>query len=522
MRLGSGFAAGMAQGQSLASNAIRLYKEAKLEADLKEVGEAQGEESTGFTAQQGKELEGLAAKGYKIDFDQGTNAYVARNDAGDTKAVAAGGVTDFMGRRTAGGVEAARASAYADVMSKYDPAKGFQLRRDLARDAREDARYVREQKQWAREDSIEDIEAKAGAALKASMVDKDGNPVAATPDLYLANIQQRAGMLAQAGHAKQSQEAMTQFYGLADVKIRHDAKQREQDALPAMTAFQSGNTQPLVDYYNKYVPGSTKISAIERGPDGGYVIQAVGADGRPLPSRTVDERGMLAMAQSLNDPKALLQHAWNEANYSLRLRGEARADNADRRADRADARAAAADGRAATTHAQTQGERKETRSVLEALYREKNPNATPAEIAAAGLGKITVPGTGSVSREERMRFTSLLGETSRRLTEARKTLTTLQQDWQYKNAKPCTPQYEELQGLRENVAALSQERSTYQSLLAGSQEAGKGAAAKQGAPAPKGGALQTLPEGAKQIGTSGGRPVYELPDGRRVVGQAAR
>jgi hypothetical protein len=37
---------------------------------------------------------------------------------------------------------------------------------------------------------------------------------------------------------------------------------------------------------------------------------------------------------------------------------------------------------------------------------------------------------------------------------------------------------------------------------------------KPGASAPKG-----LPAGARQIGTSGGKPVYELPDGKRIIGQ---
>lgn len=38
--------------------------------------------------------------------------------------------------------------------------------------------------------------------------------------------------------------------------------------------------------------------------------------------------------------------------------------------------------------------------------------------------------------------------------------------------------------------------------------------------APAGGpALDALPQGAKQIGTSGGKPVYQLPDGRKVIGE---
>lgn len=37
------------------------------------------------------------------------------------------------------------------------------------------------------------------------------------------------------------------------------------------------------------------------------------------------------------------------------------------------------------------------------------------------------------------------------------------------------------------------------------------------APAPKPGAVSGLPQGARQIGTSGGKPVYETPDGKRFI-----
>lgn len=38
-------------------------------------------------------------------------------------------------------------------------------------------------------------------------------------------------------------------------------------------------------------------------------------------------------------------------------------------------------------------------------------------------------------------------------------------------------------------------------------------------PAPKGGVIQSLPPGARKIGTSGGKDVYETPDGRRFIAQ---
>ena len=396
----------MRQGRSSVSDFLKNFNAAfdtttkvAREIETAEVANAKPEESTGFTAQQGQELNNLAKQGFdNITFDDTSKAYVAKNAAGDSKTVAMQGVTDFLGKRYAGQgqdvADNARAQAFAGVLGKYDPEGGMRMAQQARQGIFAAKQQARQEKQWAREDSIEAIDQESGAALKAAMVGPDGKPIEATPDLYLSNIQQRAGRLAQAGHSKQAEEALHQFYGLADAKIRLDARNREKDAAPAMAAFQAGNTQALVDYYNKYVPGATKITGIERGPDGGYVINSTGLDGKPAPSRTVDQRGMLAMAQSLNDPNALLQHAWNEANFGLRLRGEARADNADRRADRADSRAASAHSLAMADRSERLADRRDIMSTREALAREQDPNISEAGARAARLGLIQIPGTG--------------------------------------------------------------------------------------------------------------------------------
>lgn len=395
-----GLAAGILQGQQIFQNFHNQFQQGKQQRQLEEIANEEPQESTGFTADQGKELERLAKQGYAIDFDQAKNVYVARNDAGDTKTVAMQGVTDFMGERTAGAFpreqqDNTRMLAMADVIGRSDPARGIQMRQQVQQGIFTAKKQAREEKQWAREDSIEAIDQESGRALKASMIDGEGNPIPATPDIYLSNIQQRAGRLAQAGHSKQAEEALHQFFGLAEAKIRLDAKSREKEAAPAMAAFQAGNTQALVDYYNKYVPGATKITSIERGQDGSYTINATGLDGKAAPARQVDQRGMLAMAQSLNDPGALLQHAWNEANFGLRLRGEARADNADRRADRADGRAAAAHGLAMADRGERLADKREARDVREALARESSPEMTPTQLRAVRAGIIQTPGADS-------------------------------------------------------------------------------------------------------------------------------
>ncbi len=93
-------------------------------------------ESQAYTEEQGKELEGLAAQGYKIDFDQAKNAYVASNEAGDAKTMAMQGLTtNFMGKQLTGGADANKAEidrmrsmSVADAIAKHDPEAGMRIR----------------------------------------------------------------------------------------------------------------------------------------------------------------------------------------------------------------------------------------------------------------------------------------------------------------------------------------------------------------------------------------------------------
>lgn len=75
-------------------------------------------------------------------------------------------------------------------------------------------------------------------------------------------------------------------------------------------------------------------------------------------------------------------------------------------------------------------------------------------------------GDKEIGREERLRYTSLFSDAGRRQSEAQKTLNTLLKERSYANAKPGTPQHEELQSIRDAIKQHGQERATYQSMLA--------------------------------------------------------
>lgn len=70
------------------------------------------------------------------------------------------------------------------------------------------------------------------------------------------------------------------------------------------------------------------------------------------------------------------------------------------------------------------------------------------------------------------------------------------------------------EGFYDQLATYSEQNQ----LFTQSPQAGSGS--KQGQPQKQSGAvLKSLPQGAKQIGTSGGKPVYQSPDGKKWIGE---
>lgn len=116
---------------------------------------------------------------------------------------------------------------------------------------------------------------------------------------------------------------------------------------------------------------------------------------------------------------------------------------------------------------------------LKLKERELNEAKIPTAEAKVALADVRaqladLKGAGAsdkVSREERLRYTTLFSDSGRRMNEAQKAIGTLQRDivFMSKANKPGSPEAQELAGMRENLASLGEERKTYQSLLAGSQ-----------------------------------------------------
>lgn len=144
------------------------------------------EVSTGYTAEQGTELERAAAAGDHVGWDEGAGAYTVTPRLGQDemgpampRTVAPGQVTDFMGERTAGlmtpqQVRTRQQDALIDLETKYNPVKGLKMRQDADQAAFNVERQGRERKAWEREDKALATEEEASAFAMSVMENPDG------------------------------------------------------------------------------------------------------------------------------------------------------------------------------------------------------------------------------------------------------------------------------------------------------------------------------------------------------------
>jgi hypothetical protein len=258
-------------------------------------------------------------------------------------------------------------------------------------------------------------------------------------------------------------------------------------------------------------------SAIAKLPDGPDKQAATAQLERQIGADTEFDKGIVAGAKRKRTSDEALDAAAEDAKindvgayatYEEKIgkpkREERKIDNAEKKAE-AGAKAAIDREEARTARTLEMEDRKDARQ--EARLQ-----------AAADAAERRSANGGVVSREERIRYTSLFSDAGRRLGEAQKALNALRKDPMYKIAEKGSPQFQEIEDLRANIKGYEEERRLYQSMLAGSQGgAPRDEPASQPTAASSGAAVPTLPKGARQIGTSGGKPVYETPDGKRFI-----
>lgn len=394
--------------------------------EIGKVAKAQAETSEGFTPEQAAQIQAAAESGQNhIGYDEGAKAYVATPKLeGDQmgpavpKVFAQQGVTDFMGKRTKAlnedQVDSARMSAMAGVMSKYDPVAGMKMRREAKRDERDDMRFgwekdrnEREIKQANEKDAEKEfgkqLDGQVGEWFKGRLKNPDGTERAPTIDDHLASSQFRAAKLFEAGKIDQAGQVLKDYNAQAFAKIQLQGAQRTEALGKTASALAAGDLEAVKEFYNEFVPDGARVTNVQKGQDGQIVIQRESADGRPLPAHTLKDTGqMLAALNSFKDPMALYNWSQNEFRNNMALKADARADLAE--------------GRAGASFAQGQADRAEAKNektakaaAAMALFKERNPNATEAQLEAVRRGVIDATPKDSAYKVEMGDVTTALG-----------------------------------------------------------------------------------------------------------------
>lgn len=361
-----------------------------------------------FTEAQGQELEAIAnAKDqegkpyYQLQAGADGNYSVVTNGEVDgaqpaPAAIAAGG-TSYLGKTydkpiTDTQRSSAKQLAMAGIMDKYGDTEGgmrmrdsaTRMQRDEKNDAQNDQRFkwdsarnerdIRQGDQAeADQKTLRDVDSKTADWFKSKLTNPDGTQRAATIDDHLAASQFRAGALTEAGRVGDSGKIMAEHNSQALIKIQLEGAQRDQELGKTAAALNAGDLGAVKDFYNKYVPDGAKVTNVTRDAKGQINIERESLDGRPMPVTVMKDTGqMVAALGSFKDPMALYQWSQNEFRNNLALR--------------ADSRAGAAEGRASANSDQAKTDAKERAAAGVALYKETNPNATPAQLEAVRTG----------------------------------------------------------------------------------------------------------------------------------------
>lgn len=430
MGLNMSFAANFKAGTDIASELMAAFQTARQQRDMAEIANAAPEQSQGFTAEQGDQLTAAANSGqYDIGYDEAKKAYTVtpKADPSQTGAIAQQGVTDFMGKRTAGAmsddqIRGARQMAAAGLVSKTDPITGMRMEREARQGEQADQRFAWEKsrnerdirmagEQDAETSFSKELDSSVGDWFKGRLKNPDGTERAATVDDHLASSQFRAAKLAQAGRMEQAGKAM-QDYGVQSMaKIHLEGAQRDQALGKTAAALAAGNLDAVKDFYNQFIPDGSRVTDVKRGTDGAIVIQRETMDGRTMPETVLKDAGQLAAALSaFKDPMALYNWSQNEFKNTLATNADKRAD---KQLDETLRHNKVSEGLSYAAHKDQSAVRADAASRAAAgvaLYKEQNPGATTAQLEAVRTGIISAVPTADKNAPSEVKLAKAMVE----------------------------------------------------------------------------------------------------------------
>lgn len=303
----------------------------------------------------------------------------------------------------------ARTAAMAGVLKKFgDPVGGMRLEQQ-AREGDQRARLTDLQINQANRAEARDKKADEDAAVlegvdkdvaawsTARLSNPDGTARDMTIDDQLAAGQYRVSKLIAAGRMKEANALAKDNMSFASSKIQLDTQQRSEALTKVSAQVAAGDLSGVAAFYDRFVPDGAKVKGMQVDPQtGAIVIERETIDGRTVPPVTFKSRDeLMAGMNVLRDPMSLYNFSQGEFARNLQIKADARADRGEKRADNADARADRSlkiqegqAGAAAADRTRTKNEADARAAAAVGLYKERNPNASPAEIEAVRRGVI--------------------------------------------------------------------------------------------------------------------------------------
>lgn len=375
------------------------------DAEMRKVMNASVQADTGYTPEQGADLEAAAQSGqYDVIFDQEKGAYTVTPKAGgDTGTIAPGQRYSFMGAMqdkpfTQGQQDRSRMTAMSDVLAKFgDPVKAMQLRQmanqtDMQdvqkRAAEQQIDLAGRQEDRAQASHTGQMERQAIELEKA----KDDQARAARIKAFHGAVQglRKSGKNPTLGEMRQiaAQQGLddgdlftigTQFTGMNELEAKAEAQARIQGF---DKAFQSGGLEGVRKLYDDDAMfDNGRKMMINRDKKTGAVTVLDG--GNPIFTGANDTEAAAFLRKQLTDPIGAVSFAYEVKKAQSGLKKD-QADIAQSNA------AVAASGAAIDAKRQSDKDKKAAQDAAVALAREQNPGLTKAQETAIRTGVLDI------------------------------------------------------------------------------------------------------------------------------------
>jgi hypothetical protein len=180
----------------------------------------------------------------------------------------------------------------------------------------------RGQREEDTENKILDVDKRSSEYLTKRLTNADGTMRTADATDLVAQVQNRAVLLNEAGLGREATKALQDWQGIAVNTMQLQKGQRENDLQVAVGALAtSGDLGPARAFYDKYVLDGAKVTNLKQNKDGSITVSRVRDDGVKLPDeKLASVQALVAGLNSFRDPMALYNYSQDQFKNNLQVR----------------------------------------------------------------------------------------------------------------------------------------------------------------------------------------------------------